>query len=54
MTNRGYVTCSGVAVGVCPHNKDDRILGLGFRVWGVYWGPPILGNYRLGFRTYDL
>ena len=20
--------------------------------WGLYWGPPILGNYRLGFRVF--
>ena len=24
-----------------PHNKDYSILG------GVFWGPPILGNYQL-------
>ena len=20
-------------------------------VWGLYWGPPILGNYHLGLRA---
>ena len=25
-----------------PHNKD-------YSIWGLYWGPPILGNYLMEF-----
>ena len=25
-------------------NKD-------YGIWGLYWGPPILGNYQIGFHV---